>query len=113
MALPQEFRVGAAVRSAHGGGKLTVSPGTLSLRLGPLMRRYTGIEKIVQSGAAPVVIMTGRLMPPFLNTRIALRDGGTVGHVSLPGWSRRRLRVALEEAGLQVQERSGWFLGGG
>jgi hypothetical protein len=107
--LPEVFVVGAAVKRAHGGGKLTVNPGMLILELGPLTRRYTNIDRVVHT-TKRVAMFKGRLLPPFLNTRLVIDDGDVVAVASLPGWSRQRLRAAIREAGLELAEESGWFV---
>ena len=115
MTLPQTFRVGAAVRSeggvgmftAHGGGRLKVTAEAIVLDPGPLTRGYTKIDRLAHSGRC-VTMLKGRLLPPFVNTRLVIEDGNIVAMASLPGWSRRRLRRALREAGFELVERSGW-----
>jgi hypothetical protein len=52
-------------------------------------------------------MLKARLLPPFINTRMVIEDGDVVAMASLPGWSRRRLRNAIQEAGFELQERFG------
>lgn len=115
MTLPETFSVGTAVRSgggvgnltAHGGGRLTVSPGALVLELGPMTRGYTKVDRLTHSSRS-VTMLKARFLPPFINTRLVIEDNGVVAMASLPGWFRRRLRRALLEAGLELHERFGW-----
>lgn len=115
MHLPQGCSVGSAVESgggvgrltAHGGGRLTVTPEAIVLEPGPLTKGYTKVERLVHSGRSSVVLK-GRFLPPSINTRLVIEDGDVVAMASLPGWSRRRLRQPIREAGFKLQERYGW-----
>lgn len=115
MTLPETFSVGTAVRSgggvgkftAHGGGRLTVTPEALVLEPGPLTRGYTKVDRLTHSSRR-VTMLKARFLPPFINTRLVIEDNDVVAMASLPGWFRRRLRRALREAGFEVRERFGW-----
>lgn len=115
MHLPQVFNVGTAVKSgpgvgrftAHGGGRVTVTPMAIVLEPGPLTKGYTKVDRLVHSGRS-IVMLKRRWLPPFINTRLVIEDGDVVAMASLPGWSRRRLRQAIREAGFELQERYGW-----
>jgi hypothetical protein len=115
MNLPQVLSVGVAVRSghgvgrltAHGGGRLTISPDAMVLEPGALTKGYTKVDRLVHSSRS-VVMLKGRWLPPFINTRLVIEDGAVVAMASLPGWSRRRLRHAIRDAGFDLQERYGW-----
>ena len=106
--LSHSFQVGATVKSAQGGGRLIVAPGTLVLEPGPVTRRLTDVERVLHSSNC-VTMFKGRLLPPYMNTHIVIEGGEVVALATLPGWSRRRVRVALREAGFQLEERSGWI----
>lgn len=109
--LPQVFKVGVLVTNCAGGGTLTVAPGRLVLRVGPLSRRFTDVREIEHSDQT-VTLLKGRGLPPNLNTHLVIDAGDVVGVAGLPGWRRRRLRSALHTAGFVIVERSGWFLTG-
>lgn len=116
MPLPESFSVGTAVKSAggvgsltaHGGGRLTVAPDAIVLEPGALTRGYTKVDRLTHN-RRKVTMLKGRLMPPFINTRLVINDGNIVAMASLPGWSRRRLRRALRDAGFDIDERFGWM----
>jgi len=114
MVLPATFMVGAAVPSrggtgrltAYGGGRLTVTPGSIVLEPGVLTRRYTKVDRLTHT-KPDVTMLKTRMPPPFVNTRLRIEDDDVVAVASVPGWSRRRLREALREAGFDVHERFG------
>ena len=107
VALPQFFTVGAAVKSAHGGGRLIVTSGTVALEPGSLTRRHTGIGRVVHD-AERIVMFKARLLPPFVNTGLVIHGEDVVAVAALSGWSRERLRAAIRDAGLELDERSSW-----
>lgn len=106
--LPQTFRGGATVGAATGGGTLMVGPRSLVLEPGPMTRRHSGIDRLAHDRSA-VTVITSRLLPPHMNTRLLIEAGEAVAIAALPGWFRPRLRRALHEAGFEVREQRRWL----
>lgn len=91
---------------SHGGGRLTITRTEIDVELGSLSRRFTGIDRFRHTNRR-VTMLKARLVPPWFNTRLVIEEGDQVALVSLPGWSRGRLRRALRAAGFEVDERHG------
>jgi hypothetical protein len=56
----------------------------------------------------PVVVVSGRFLPPWLNTGVVLADEERLGTrtavVQMPSWARRRLVDALHRGGFEVEQ---------
>jgi hypothetical protein len=102
------FTVGARINLWRGGGRLTISPGSIVLEPGPLLRRVTAVGAIVHVMPTVTLVRT-RLAPPWINTSLVLLDGGESGVASLPVTSRPRLRRALRAAGFTPVEVTIWL----
>ena len=109
LALPQHFTVSATVNSAAADGTLTVAPGVIFLGLGPAARRALGLGRVIHNSDALTMLKT-RLHPPFTNTRVLIEEDHIVAVVTLPGWSRARLRASIERAGFELREATAWML---
>ncbi|MEA2410962.1 MAG: hypothetical protein QOC77_1523 [Thermoleophilaceae bacterium] len=106
------FRVGVRMAPVNGGGRLTVAPGAITLDVGSVTRRLTGVREIVHTDRE-VTLVTARLVAPWFNTSLMVSDGRTAAQVSMPIFARGRLRAALDEAGFEVRETATWiFLAG-
>ena len=102
------FVAGAAVGSFYGGGKLVVGhDATVYLSADAVTRRFTGVERVVH-GPETLVVFVPRLFPPWLNTFIWLEGVHGRVKVGLPGWSRGRLRRALDRVGIDYEEVRTW-----
>ena len=106
--LPAAFRVGASIRRVHGGGRLTVDRGALLFEAGRLTRDLVGVTQILHTDDS-VVVMRGRLVPPWFNTSVLLHDEGASASVVVPVWVRRRLLSALSLAGFHPKQVVTWF----
>lgn len=58
---------------------------------------------------SPVVVLKARLVPPWFNTSVALRNDRTYAHVVVPRWHRSCLLAAIREAGFETREISTLF----
>ena len=105
------FSVGAVVDQSNGGGHLWVAPEAITLRVGPLTRRMTGVDRIVHRHPA-VVVYESRLIPFWFNTHVVLHEEAQGALASVPLWRRRRLLAALRSAGFTVEERRTWLARG-
>lgn len=102
------FQVGAVVGYANGGGRLVLATGSATLVPGPITRRASGQSEYLHSDKQ-IVLVTARLLPPWMNTHLVLVAGSKTVLAGLPGWSRRRLRRALARYGFEVVERKTLF----
>jgi hypothetical protein len=95
--------VGAHIKMWYSGGRLTVMPGLIILEAGSVLRRLTGVERVVHRSTR-VTVIYARLGWPWSNTSIVVEDadGSAVGTT----WfgMRRRLRRALLTAGFEIEE---------
>jgi hypothetical protein len=111
--LPATFTVGANIKSWRGGGHLTISPGTIVLEAGTLLRRATSVPRVVHTDPKVKLIRT-RLAPPWINTSLVLHGDGDSGVASTWFGARRQLREVLRLAGFSIEEEATWFsMGGG
>lgn len=90
-----------------GPGSLYVHNRTIELVPGLSLRRATGVESIVHSGRQ-VQLFHPRLAAPWVNTTVIVSGDGFTGAASVWITSRRRLRRALQQAGLDVVEGRTW-----
>jgi hypothetical protein len=99
----ERFRVGAEVNHVHGGGTLTVAPGSIVLEMDRPTRAFSGVARIAHTDR-DVVVVTARLIPPWFNTSLALQGDGTSGVAVTWVLARRRLCDSLTAAGFNVRE---------
>lgn len=104
------FSVGVTIGGVHGGGYLELSPEGLTLRVGGLSSRLTGVAEIVGTDT-DVIVVTTRWMLPWVAVRVPVSDGVKTGVATLPIWLRSVLVESLEAKGLRVVERSERFRG--
>jgi hypothetical protein len=71
------------------------------------LARATGVERIVHSGHR-IQMFHPRLAAPWVNTTVIVSGDGLTGAASVWITSRRRLKRALVEAGLDVLEQRTW-----
>ena len=102
------FQVGASVRSVSGSGHLIVEHDCVALEPGPLTRRVTHVEPVVQ-GPRTIQMIRGRLLPPWINTHFVISDGDETALAGVPGWSRRGIVRQLQQAGFSVEEEVSSF----
>ena len=107
------FRVGALARAVRrrigGGGRLRLFPGAAVFDPGPVFAALTGTRQVVHTDPN-VVAMTGRLMPPWVDTAFVLTAGEQTVTVVVPRWLRRRVRAAFGAAGFTLTDRRTWLL---
>ncbi len=87
-------------------GTLTIEPGTVRFVPGGVGNRLTPADApTLTQTAVSVVLIRGRLLPPWMNSGPVLVDPaqphGWTGVVLLASWQRRRIVTALAAAGFQ------------
>ena len=111
-AVDATFRVGARIHTRvgplNGGGTLTIGPGKITLAMGRVTRAVSPVSEVVHVDPS-VILVKARLLPPWFNTALLLRDGDRSASAVTWFRARPRLRAALREAGFAVDERSTWF----
>lgn len=75
------------------------------------MRRSTGIDAL-EDASGRVTVVFSRLMPPWMDTRLVLRQEGRSVIVTLPRWYRKHALMALELAGIETEIQRGWLFTG-
>jgi hypothetical protein len=100
--------VGAAVHSIHGGGTLYVWPGRIQLILGRVTGALGGVASIEHTQPS-VQIFCARIMFPWMNMTVLLRDQERTAAVRGSCIARRSLTAAFEEAGFKVETRRSWI----
>jgi hypothetical protein len=104
--------VGAHIRLWYSGGRLTVMPGVIILEAGSVLRRFTGVERVVHRSPR-VTVIYARLAWPWSNTSVVVEGTDRTAVATTWFGMRRRLRRALLAAGFEVEEvRTLFSLGG-
>jgi hypothetical protein len=100
--------VGAAVHYIHGGGTLYVWPGRIRLTFGSVTGALAGVPAIEHTQPS-VQILCARIMFPWMNMTVLLRDQERTAAVRGSCMARRSLTAAFEEAGFKVETRRSWI----
>jgi hypothetical protein len=100
--------VGAAVQSIHGGGRLSVWPGRIHLEFGRVTGALAGVPDIEHTQSS-VRIVCARIMFPWMNMTVLLRDRERTAAVRGSCLARRSLTAAFEEAGFSVETERTWI----
>jgi hypothetical protein len=103
------FEVGLRTGGGIGGGRLYVYPGWIRVEALKITHRALGGVGTVTHSEDPVRVITIRLLPPSFSVRVPLRDAHGEVVVSVPLWSRARLRQTFAAAGFTVQNETLWM----
>jgi hypothetical protein len=90
-------------------GDLSVEPRTARFEpRGPGNKLNVEDAVTVTQSTDSVVVVHGRWLPPWVNTGVVLTDSQALGTqtavLMFAGWQRRRIVVALRDAGFTVEE---------
>jgi hypothetical protein len=99
------FRVGIHVGIVHGGGVLRVAPQRVTLTVDRMTRLLAPEPPFVHTDKN-VDLVTARLVPPWFNVAVLLRDGDRSAAATTWLGGRGELRRALQGAGFDVHERT-------
>src|ERR1700740_785419 len=92
---------------SRGRGELFVSPGRVVFVPSGLTQRLTGVREF--SHAAPsITLITPRLAVPWARAFAVLENDGSFIRCGVPVWAGRRMRRALGDSGLNLQEEVSW-----
>ncbi len=105
---PRRFSVGVMTTTVSGGGHLEIETNAVTCLLGPANVKLSGYSKVTQS-KGPFTIYVARLMPPWMNVHLTIRD--EFHQIRIGTWrlSLGSLRRSLEAAGFEVVVRHTWF----
>jgi hypothetical protein len=98
-----------AIEMSRFFGDLVITPGCVGFEpKGAMNAAFNFAEPpSVRHTSDLVVVVSGRLLPPWLNTGVVLTDeehlGTTTAVVQMPSWARRQLVDALHRGGFEVE----------
>ena len=94
--------------SSGDGGLLTVRRGELLLELGPVSRRFTGVDAL-RHAQADVRVVHARFFPPWSNVVVFVSDGDRTAGAVMPITRRKAMIEAIDKAGFAVHQTQTWF----
>jgi hypothetical protein len=109
--LIDELAVGAVFGAWHGGGRLLVRHGAVTLRPSRVLVVPDSATGITQE-SGNLLMYCPRIAVPWLNTYAMVAGRHAAGRAGVPSWMRRRLRRGLAETELHVIERQTWLFTG-
>jgi hypothetical protein len=114
--LIDELAVGAVFVAWHGGGRLLVRHGAVTLRPSRVLVVPDSATGITQE-SGNLLMYWPRIAVPWLNTYVMVAGVMVAGgmrarRAGVPSWMRRRLRRGLAETELHVIERQTWLFTG-
>lgn len=118
--LPTRFSVGATLGAVSGGGTLIVDRGAVTLVPSRVTRGLARVFTMPDTPVpGPVVhtsdeirVIYSRLPTPVSNTVVVVSSSDVTATAHLTGFSRKRLRLALDQAGFKVKIERRWFATG-
>jgi hypothetical protein len=103
-------QVGCFLRQWYCWGYLTISQGSVILTLGRTSRFLTGVSQVKHTDRE-IVLIRGRLMPPWFNSSLLLvGEDGLRAVASTWFRRRRRWKEALQDSGFTVREWTSWLI---
>lgn len=104
---PVRLNVGVAAPGISGGGHLDVARGALICELGPMARRFAGIDRVVH-GSNSVHVFRARLVPFWFNVACVVDDGSSAVLASKSALELNALVRTLRNAGFDVEVHKTW-----
>jgi hypothetical protein len=106
--LPARFICGGSYQWRNGGGELSIGADGVTFDFRRWTPVFGRIPPITQRAGA-VTFVRARLLPPGLNRGLVVRGGK--GAVQVITWfgQYRRVRAALEAAGIAIEEKVSWL----
>ncbi len=95
------FKVGTILPDVADCGALWIGPGILELRLGPVSGTGNRTDALTHE-SSQIVVYRARLLPPWMNCSLAIREGHQTVFATFPIWKLRRMKAALEGVGFVV-----------
>jgi hypothetical protein len=104
---PIRLTVGVTAAGTSGGGHLDVAPGVLVCELGPMARRFAGIDRVVH-GSNSVHVFRARIVPFWFNVACVVDDGRSAVLASKSAFELNALVKTLRNAGFDVEVHKTW-----
>lgn len=103
----ERLTVGVRASGISGGGHLEVAPGHLVCELGPIARKFAGVDRVVHASTS-VHVFRARLVPCWFNVACVVDDGHLAVIASKSAFELPSLVRSLRSAEFDVTVHKTW-----